>query len=427
MKKRIWSIVAMVMGCMLVFCACTNTAPPAEESSSAAQETASESASADATPEQTEEASETAEASEPAGDFATELTYGMNLFSQGAYAFDVMGNQTSLVMGGDGLNNQMMFFNDEANVEKITTNLENMINSEVDGILWWAVLPTHYAVGPDLVEESGIPFAMYSAYPTDEETRDYIRNLSTFAGVAGESNYQAGAQLAEQAIADGKTDAIIMANLMGSAVSDRAVAFQEVFEAGGGTVHEVSHEGTASNAHITAMQNMLATYPDIDTIYCAGADLGLGAVSVVENLGKDISVYATDITPETLDFLVEGKIAALNGGQWISAMCSAIMLQNAVDGHKLLEEDGLPMWQEDVPLIVVPSNQAELYTRFWMDELPFELDDVKNLLYRFNPDVTTQDMRDFIENYSLESVLKMKYDSGKVTKEELAAVGIEVE
>ena len=48
-------------------------------------------------------------------------------------------------------------------------------------------------------------------------------------------------------------------------------------------------------------------------------------------------------------------------------------------------------------------------------------------MYKYNSDVTLNDVTETIDNYSLEDRLIAKYNAGKVTKEELEAVGIEVE
>lgn len=53
-------------------------------------------------------------------------------------------------------------------------------------------------------------------------------------------------------------------------------------------------------------------------------------------------------------------------------------------------------------------------------------EEIQNLLYKYNPDVTLEDVTEMIDNYSLEDRLIAKYNAGKVTAEELEAVGIEV-
>jgi ribose transport system substrate-binding protein len=363
--------------------------------------------------------------------FKTGYKIGMNLFMQGAYVFDTMVRQTNVLVEDPSIQGSLMLFNDEANIEKITTDVENMINSGVDGAMWWAIIPTHYAVGPQMFEDAGLPFVLFDAYPGWPDGngmvgKETVRSLSTFAGVIGCSNYQSGEEMAKQALADGRTNAIIMANVMGSGVGERADGFQATFEAGGGKVLEVSHEGTASNAHIAAMQNLFATYPEADCLYSVGADFTLGALSVVENLGRDVGIYGTDVTPDLLSYLVEGKVSALGGAHWVdSVLCNALLI-NALDGHKILDTDGLPLWFTDFPMPVIPAKYAALYNKFWVEEMPLSYSDISQLLYRNNPDVTAQDFIDFINNYTIENVLKQKYAEGKVTADELAAVGITV-
>ena len=428
MKKLL--VILLVIGILLAMVACTGDTTDTGATTDTTNDTVTSPAS-DAT-DDTGDTDATDDTSASGEEFATGYTIGMNLFMQGTYVFDTMVRQTNVLVENDAIQGSLMLFNDEANVEKITTDVENMINSGVDGAMWWAIIPTHYAVGPQMFEDAGVPFVLFDAFPGWPDGngmigKETIRSLDTFAGVIGASNYESGVDMATQALADGRKNAIIMANVMGSGVGDRATGFQETFEAGGGKVLEVSNEGTASNAHIAAMQNLFATYPEADCLYSVGADFTLGAVSIVENLGKDIGIYGTDVTPDLLSYLVDGKVAALGGAHWVdSVLCSALLV-NALDGHKILEEDGLPLWYTDFPMPVIPAKYAEMYEKFWVDEMPLSYDDISYLLYRNNPDVTAQDFIDFVDSYSIESVLIKKYEEGKVTAEELAAIGITVE
>ena len=107
-------------------------------------------------------------------------------------------------------------------------------------------------------------------------------------------------------------------------------------------------------------------------------------------------------------------------------MYAMIMLENYLDGMPMLDADGKVGLPRNVQLIAVPAEMADLYERFWIDEFPYEEDEIKQLLYRYNPDVTLQDLQNVIDSYSIEDRLIAKYNAGKVTAEELAAVGINV-
>ena len=49
---------------------------------------------------------------------------------------------------------------DNANINNVQSDVENMINSGVDGALWWGVLDSYFQVGPQQFNEAGVPFEM---------------------------------------------------------------------------------------------------------------------------------------------------------------------------------------------------------------------------------------------------------------------------
>ncbi|MSA00948.1 substrate-binding domain-containing protein [Lactonifactor sp. BIOML-A3] len=355
----------------------------------------------------------------------TGMTIAQNSFVSGDYAFGIMKKASEVVI--EGSQNTLNELTDNANINNVQSDVENMINSGVDGALWWGVLDSYFQVGPQQFNEAGVPFAFFDCAPSTEEIQAPIDEMEYYAGSCIGDNEAFGEQMAEQALADGCKEAIVFANEIGSSVAIRAEKFKEVFEAGGGKVDEISHVSTTSNAHIEATQNMLATYPDVDCIYGVSIAYALGSYTITSQMpDRKINIYATDITPDSLDYLKNNSIQGLNGGHWVENYVAAALLLNTIDGKKTTDEDGKPLNLVVDPVVITPAT-ADLYQKFWIDEMPYSYDEIKNLLYRENPDVTAADFTDFVENYSVESVLKNKLDAGKVTQEELDAAGITIE
>ena len=355
----------------------------------------------------------------------TGMTIAQNSFVSGDYAFGIMKKASEVVI--EGSQNTLNELTDNANINNVQSDVENMINSGVDGALWWGVLDSYFQVGPQQFNEAGVPYAFFDCAPSTEEIQAPIDEMEYYAGSCIGDNEAFGEQMAEQALADGCKEAIVFANEIGSSVAIRAEKFKEVFEAGGGKVEEISHVSTTSNAHIEATQNMLATYPDVDCIYGVSIAYALGSYTITSQMpDRKINIYATDITPDSLDYLKNNSIQGLNGGHWVENYVAAALLLNTIDGKKTTDEDGKPLNLVVDPVVITPAT-ADLYQKFWIDEMPYSYDEIKNLLYRENPDVTAADFTDFVENYSVESVLKNKLDAGKVTQEELDAAGITIE
>lgn len=336
--------------------------------------------------------------------------------------FSVMGKCATVLT--DKTADKLSVLSDNADINQLLNDVDNMINSGVDGALWWGVLDPNYNVGPQKFEDAKIPFGFFDVIPSQKDVADKISTMKYFAGAASCNNQLLGEQMAQQALKDGCKSAIVFANVIGSPVADRADAFKAAFEKGGGKVVEISHVGTTANAHVEATQNLLAAHTDVDCIYAVTIDYALGAYSVTSQMkDRTIKLYSNDITPDSLKYLQNGQIQGLNGGHWIDSYLAAALLINAMDGHRITDANGKALYLTVNPVVATPKTAA-LYQKCWIDQLPYNYDDVKNLLYRNNPNVTAQDFIDFAKNYSIESVLKNKLKQGVVTADELKAAGI---
>ena len=354
---------------------------------------------------------------------------GINSWVAGNYALDILANNAQYAVEANG--DETLVFNDEGNVEKLTSNVENMISANVNGVLWMGMFENMFAVGPSLLENAGIPFALYDKVPSDESMIEVIKGMKCFAGAVANDNYDAGASMAKIALEKGSRKVLIAGAEVGDPNTDaRVEGFSDAFEEGGGTILSVTRVATGeANGEQQACDNMLAAFPEADSFYCTGEDFTLQAMNIIAKtpLDHEVNVYGTDLNPTLLESLQNGSLAACSGANWVTALFSAVLLENTMDGHKLTDEEGKAPFINNVKIVTVPAECADLYQKFFIDENPYEEDEIKNLMYKYNSDVTLNDVTETIDNYSLEDRLIAKYNAGKVTKEELEAVGIEVE
>lgn len=353
-------------------------------------------------------------------------TIGINNWLTGVYPLDILVNNAEKVaeLSGDTCQE----YNDETNAEKLISNLENMVSAGVDGIMWMGMFENSLATGPNVPNSAQIPFALYDKISTNEDVKTMTRNMEYFAGGVTNNNYEAGALMAEAAIADGCSKALLAGAEIGDPNTDaRILGFTETFEEAGGEVLSVSRVSSGeANGPQQACDNMIAAYPDADCMYGSGQDYTLAALNVAAKQSDEIKVYGTDLSPTLLEYLENGSLAACCGANWTNALYTAIMLENAMDGHKFTEEDGLPAIIEDAGFISVPASCADLYEKFFIEENPYEDSEIEAMLYRNNPDVTLDDLKNMIHSYSLEERMAAKMKAGKVTEAELTAAGLDV-
>ena len=89
-----------------------------------------------------------------------------------------------------------------------------------------------------------------------------------------------------------------------------------------------------------------------------------------------------------------------------------------MDGHKIVDENGVAAALLINPVVVTPET-AEIYQKFWIDEMPYSYENFKDLLYRNNPDVTYEDFKKAAENYTFENVLKIRLKKAKLQRKNL--------
>ncbi len=410
--KKTSRILAMLLALVMVagLCACGSTDAASAGSSAPAASSGS------------------APAAAPADDGVakTNRVIGTNQLLLGAYPLDIITTAARVVT--DICGDTMQIANDEGNVEKIIADIENFINADVDAIFWWGLLETNFAVGPAKAEAAGIPIAFPDKVPPVGELTDNIRDMKCFAGGVGCDDYSAGVNLGNLAVSLGCKKALIAGAEVGDTTHEPRIAgFIEVFEAAGGQILGTYRGSASDSAAQSQIDNLIAANPDADVFFGSGGDFALYAISANTTYGRDdMKVLGVDISPDLLPYLKDGSLDAGCGAHWVAATYAMIMLENYLDGMPMLDADGKVGLPRNVQLIAVPAEMADLYERFWIDEFPYEEDEIKQLLYRYNPDVTLQDLQNVIDSYSMEDRLIAKYNAGKVTAEELAAVGINV-
>lgn len=63
---------------------------------------------------------------------------------------------------------------------------------------------------------------------------------------------------------------------------------------------------------------------------------------------------------------------------------------------------------------------------FFVNENPYEKEEIEALLYSHNPDVELADLEEVVQAFSFEERMAAKLRAGKVTEEELKEAGVDV-
>ena len=351
---------------------------------------------------------------------------GINYLTGGSYALISLcrtSQQATLVAGGE-----VMAIDDGASIEQIVSDFENMIQAGCDGLIVWCPVPTIVTTIAEMCREAEVPFVLSDKVPTDPGIIENLYSNPYFVGGIAPANGDYGKYAAQVCLEKGYKKAIITAPGVGDATGEpRTAGFIEAFEAGGGTVLTVlNYDTTIGDDGLSACENALVAYPDVEVFFGTGSSFGVAAMKAIENSGRDVKVMTCDFENVLMDQVGQGTLLGLVGDYWVAGFFSGVLLQNWMDGHPILDENGKAPWIDDLMYFAVGGDQVELYNKFWIDEYCYSAEEISQMFVANNPDFDYEALKEIIYSYSLEDRLIAKYNEGKVTADELAAAGITV-
>lgn len=351
---------------------------------------------------------------------------GYNFYGSNSYALLSLANNSKVVI--DAFGNEGIGISDEYQVEKIVQDVENMISAGVDGLIIWLPAESLYLTVADMCKEAKVPFVLNDKIPSDPSIVAELKANPYFAGAVSPANAVYGEAIAKYALNQGLKTCIISSSGVGDpSDTPRLEAFKEIFTASGGQILSELHSSAADEAQ-SQIEDALIANPDPDFIYGVGSDFGIAAVSALENAGNTRAIVLTSgLDKAALELLGNSSLKMVNGDFWIAGMLSAVVLQNYLDGTPLKDHDGNPVWIDSILPFEVPAEKYDLYKRFFLDEYCYSADEIRQMSGKYNPDFNYDAFLKVIEDYSLDNRLIAKYKEGKVTKDELTAVGINVD
>jgi ribose transport system substrate-binding protein len=197
-------------------------------------------------------------------------------------------------------------------VEKQISDLENIISMKPD-ILISFVLDKD-SMGPVLKKASaaGIKVALIDAVP------DGFKSPEDYAGMGTADNYANG-KGAAQALVDylGGEGEVAMLNFVSSLfhTDARTKGARDVF-AQYPNIKVVAEQGVdGAETGATATESILIANPNLKGIWAVWDTPGMGAVGVIENLGRDVKVVTVDLSEDTAYSIATGGAMLATGAQ----------------------------------------------------------------------------------------------------------------
>lgn len=215
--------------------------------------------------------------------------------------------------------------NAETDVQTWVNMVSDLIAAQVDVL---AVCPADDAACLPIIREAGE--AGIDIIAVDNDTA-YEGKLSFI----GTSNYDAGklgGEYCAEQVGEG-ANAIILRGPTGSSNHDeRQDGFVDALEAGGVTILEIKDANCVAETAMTAIEDLMTVYDDIDLICCTNDLMAIGAQRAVDAAGLDAKVFgfdgSADVCQGTLDGLYLGTVAQDPYQMGVLAIDNALALFN---------------------------------------------------------------------------------------------------
>ena len=262
-----------------------------------------------------------------------------------------------------------------------------------------------------LCAKNEVYMAQWGSPVLDEELKAYLEQSPYWVGCSTVDDEASGAAMVDALYEAGSRHIAVLAPAAGNACHDARYKgiYDEVAKYDDMEVVSEFRDASLNTTAPAAIQNMIAMYPELDGIVCTGASNGVmeAVIQTLATEGKTGTIkFATlDVQDGTGEYMDEGALDFIGGGQYPEVVFLALCCVNAVDGTI-----DLPI-QIDSQFINIEGSQGYAdYVKYIDAEgvFPWTAEELAQFVTRVNPDATFQDLYDTWKGYSMESVIARK-------------------
>ena len=284
---------------------------------------------------------------------------------------------------------------------------ENLIAAGVDGIMCLTLDDLAMQQIANLCNENEVYFQVMFRMPSEEETKAVLDTYEYYVGYAIEdtenTSYETVRIMADRGIekigVGGNTHSAtstLRMNGMEKGCEDFNIEVLAQFDLGN-DVSSIQSD----------VQNILDSYSDVEAIWLMSGSLGIADITVntlkahQDATGKTVGVVTFDTFEGMAAAFEDDILWGAVGGQAPLCLQAFAALYNAVDGHPLSDEKVELLFpflvltdSEDLDLFEQYNNNTEV--QIYDEEL------IKSMLYRYNPDVSLDLLKDLSASYSMD-------------------------
>ncbi len=284
--------------------------------------------------------------------------------------------------------------------DQYLTGIENLCSKGVDGIIATNFSGTAILQGLKICEENGVLLGIGFSQ-VDSEIAEQAMKSKYYVGSSYEDDYNAGYSLIETLAAGGKKNIAAIGYEPGLLCHDRRwEGMMAAFE----DHPEVKKVGEYRGLEFTsAVENFLAMDPTMDgiAITLLGIEYCREPIASAGRTGQ-VTIACVDFSDTSAEGLESGELAITVGGQFIDSMFPFILMYNKLAGTPLSDK------AVEIPVNFITCKTAAEFNDYMKyvhgDVFPWTADELKQLVKKFNPDATIDDLINMGKNYSVEEV-----------------------
>lgn len=284
---------------------------------------------------------------------------------------------------------------------------ENLIAAGVDGIMCLTLDDLAMQQIANLCNENEVYFQVMFRMPSEEETKAVLDTYEYYVGYAIEdtenTSYETVRIMADRGIekigVGGNTHSAtstLRMNGMEKGCEDFNIEVLAQFDLGN-DVSSIQSD----------VQNILDSYSDVEAIWLMSGSLGIADITIntlkahQDATGKTVGVVTFDTFEGMAAAFEDDILWGAVGGQAPLCLQAFAALYNAVDGHPLSDEKVELLFPF---LVLTDSEDLDLFEQYYNNTEVQIYDEelIKSMLYRYNPDVSLDLLKDLSASYSMD-------------------------
>ena len=156
------------------------------------------------------------------------------------------------------------------------------------------------------------------------------------------------------------------------------------------TLLDPQYGGTTSDTGRATAEAIMNANPDIDALIVAGGggDTLVGALAAIDAAGKKgkIDVVSTDFLADLDTQLATGGMAAESGGHFCDPLIAFMLVYNAIKGNYKVPANSY--YDINFPYLYVASSEDYAsYAKYFVDELPYNEQELKDMAKLSEPEL----------------------------------------